>query len=103
MDSGLRDARLGTILVVASRHCEARSSPIRYLTDKSTIILLYVGIIVSLHRRNYCLINSFKEYAMKAKPFIKWVGGKGQLIEQLEAMLPADFDNWENVTDTINV
>ncbi len=35
---------------------------------------------------------------MKAKPFIKWVGGKGQLIEQLEAMLPADFDNWENVT-----
>lgn len=23
----------------------------------------------------------------KAKPFIKWVGGKGQLIEQLEALL----------------
>ncbi len=35
---------------------------------------------------------------MKAKPFVKWVGGKGQLIEQLEAKLPADFDNWENVT-----
>ena len=35
---------------------------------------------------------------MKAKPFIKWVGGKSQLIEQLEAKLPADFDNWENVT-----
>ena len=35
---------------------------------------------------------------MKAKPFIKWVGGKGQLIEQLEALLPADFDEWENVT-----
>ena len=34
----------------------------------------------------------------KAKPFIKWVGGKGQLIEQLEALLPADFDNWEDVT-----
>ena len=34
----------------------------------------------------------------KARPFIKWVGGKGQLIEQLEAQLPADFDNWENVT-----
>ena len=35
---------------------------------------------------------------MKAKPFVKWVGGKGQLIEQLEALLPADFDKWENVT-----
>lgn len=34
----------------------------------------------------------------KAKPFIKWVGGKSQLIEQLDAQLPADFDSWENVT-----
>ena len=35
---------------------------------------------------------------VKAKPFIKWVGGKGQLIEQLEALLPADFSERENVT-----
>lgn len=35
---------------------------------------------------------------MKAKPFVKWVGGKGQLIDQLEALLPADFARWENVT-----
>ena len=35
---------------------------------------------------------------MKAKPFVKWVGGKAQLIEQLEALLPADFDRWEKVT-----
>ena len=34
----------------------------------------------------------------KAKPFIKCVGGKTQLIEQLDAHLPADFGNWENVT-----
>lgn len=34
----------------------------------------------------------------KAKPFIKWVGGKGQLIEQLERLLPADFDERENIT-----
>ena len=34
----------------------------------------------------------------KAKPFIKWVGGKGQLIEQLEALLPADFTEREKVT-----
>ncbi len=34
----------------------------------------------------------------KAKPFIKWVGGKGQLIEQLDAQLPVNFENWEDVT-----
>ena len=34
----------------------------------------------------------------KAKPFVKWVGGKSQLIEQLEALLPADFDRKQNVT-----
>ena len=35
---------------------------------------------------------------VKAKPFIKWVGGKSQLIEQLDAQLPADFDSLEDVT-----
>lgn len=35
---------------------------------------------------------------MRAKPFIKWVGGKSQLIEQLDAQLPAEFGSWENVT-----
>lgn len=35
---------------------------------------------------------------MKAKPFIKWVGGKGQLIEQLDVNLPADFGEWNDVT-----
>ena len=35
---------------------------------------------------------------MKAKPFVKWVGGKTQLIDQLEALLPADFDQWSDVT-----
>lgn len=34
----------------------------------------------------------------KAKPFIKWVGGKGQLLEQLDALLPADFTLWEDAT-----
>jgi len=34
----------------------------------------------------------------KAKPFIKWVGGKSQLIEQLDALLPADFYKWEDAT-----
>lgn len=34
----------------------------------------------------------------KAKPFIKWVGGKSQLIEQLDAKLPANFDKWRDIT-----
>lgn len=35
---------------------------------------------------------------MKAKPFIKWVGGKGQLLEQLDAQLPANFEELNDVT-----
>lgn len=35
---------------------------------------------------------------MAAKPFIKWVGGKGQLLQQLEAKLPANFDLLSDVT-----
>ncbi len=34
----------------------------------------------------------------KAKPFVKWVGGKGQLLEQLELLLPSDLDNWDDAT-----
>ena len=34
----------------------------------------------------------------KAKPFIKWAGGKGQLLEQLDAYLPEDFGERRNVT-----
>lgn len=33
-----------------------------------------------------------------AKPFIKWVGGKGQLIGQLEELLPADIDRRGKIT-----
>lgn len=35
---------------------------------------------------------------VKGKPFIKWVGGKGQLIGQLIEHLPSDFHKWNNVT-----
>ncbi len=35
---------------------------------------------------------------MKAKPFVKWVGGKSQLLEQLDSHLPVDFENWQDVT-----
>ncbi len=33
-----------------------------------------------------------------AKPFVKWAGGKGSLLHQLEALLPANFDDLHNVT-----
>lgn len=46
----------------------------------------------------FCFNQTKNKMNSKAKPFIKWVGGKGQLIEQLEMKLPADFDNWENAT-----
>ncbi len=49
-------------------------------------------------RTFFIIFVSKYTYTMaKAKPFVKWVGGKGQLIEQLEALLPADFDKMENV------
>ena len=33
-----------------------------------------------------------------ARPFVKWAGGKGNLLQQLEALLPAGFDDGHNVT-----
>lgn len=35
---------------------------------------------------------------MKAKPFVKWVGGKRQLIDTLEDMLPERFDEIDGIT-----
>ncbi len=33
-----------------------------------------------------------KEHQITLKPFVKWVGGKGQLIDELEKMLPSNGD-----------
>lgn len=33
-----------------------------------------------------------------AKPFVKWAGGKGQLIGQIGQFLPVDFSTWKDVT-----
>lgn len=33
----------------------------------------------------------------KVKPFVKWAGGKGQLLEQLDLLLPKDFARREGV------
>lgn len=39
-----------------------------------------------------------RKKSVVAKPFIKWAGGKGNLLQKLEALLPADFDDLKNVT-----
>lgn len=39
-----------------------------------------------------------KKKAVVAKPFVKWAGGKGNLLQKLEALLPTDFDDLENIT-----
>ncbi len=33
-----------------------------------------------------------------ARPFVKWAGGKGNLLQKLEALLPAKFDDLQNIT-----
>ena len=35
---------------------------------------------------------------MKIKPFVKWAGGKRNIIKILESQLPIDFDEQENIT-----
>ena len=32
-----------------------------------------------------------------AKPFVKWAGGKGNLLKQLEQLLPENFDEQQDV------
>ena len=36
-----------------------------------------------------------KSFPNIAKPFVKWVGGKGQLLSQLEAALPYELNDEE--------
>ena len=33
-----------------------------------------------------------------AKPFVKWAGGKGYILTQLEELLPFGFDKMQDVT-----
>lgn len=35
---------------------------------------------------------------VQAKPFVKWAGGKGSVIDQLSMFLPSGFNLWDDVT-----
>jgi len=39
-----------------------------------------------------------KKKDLVSKPFVKWAGGKGNLLQKLEALLPANFDDLQDVT-----
>ena len=57
-------------------------------------------VLTVKHGRLYCLLAMFAVAIaspflhgkdMKPKPFVKWAGGKGQLVEQLDELLPKDL------------
>ena len=72
---------------------------------------LLVDMFSKLTRRKFCsnlaattmvtavpIEVSATQGSRTGKPFVKWAGGKGQLIEQLEALFPADLAERKNLT-----
>lgn len=56
--------------------------------------MFFQPFIVTFAMNRQCRFCSFNLMSMNAKPFMKWVGGKGQLLSQLEAALPKSlYDN----------
>lgn len=52
---------------------------------------------ISLNSQKTALQDFFdNHFAVQAKPFVKWVGGKRQLLEQFHDLYPQDFNPVEN-------
>ena len=56
---------------------------------------------IEKNNRYFCIkLNEYMKrlYSYPAKPFVKWVGGKTQLLEDIKKALPMDLSKRENVT-----
>ena len=57
----------------------------------------YRSMVVCAAAMLLCFISAYGGAVMKAKPFLKWAGGKGQLLEQLDALLPKNLGERKNI------
>ncbi len=47
-------------------------------------------------------INLYNKKIIKASPFMKWVGGKRQLIPEIEKRLPSSIKSLEKLRNILN-
>ena len=74
---------------------ERQAQTINILVKKFNINAIYAHKIFSLADKESLIADAARIIAEKPKPFVKWVGGKRQLLGQfrlLELYPPRDFD-----------
>ena len=65
---------------------------------EAAVQLSFWDLEVIQKAKNYNEFISFRNIGLTVKPFVKWAGGKGQLIDQLDELLPSDLDKCRNLT-----
>lgn len=63
-----------------------------FISKSSFILNNFIKIFISFEKKKIELMT------IKAKPFVKWVGGKTQLIKSIEDYLPKNFHKRKNIT-----